>query len=134
MRLFWILVVVGCFIFAAVEINNSFVNWAQSPVSTTIETLPIGEASFPLVTVCPPRDSFTNLNYDLMTVEKKSLSSEEKEELVKFAIDSIQDSEFEESQEEVMSYQHTNRFMDWYSGATLVSLPYLDKTREGSSN
>ena len=39
-----------------------------------------------------------------------------------------------ERQEEVMSYQHTNRFMDWYSGATLVSLPYLDKTREGSSN
>ena len=34
-----------------------------------MEVLPITEITFPNVTVCPPRKTFTALNYDLMKVK-----------------------------------------------------------------
>ena len=61
-RLFWILVVFGGFTGAGYLINESFNNWKQSPISTTIETVPISQITFPNVTVCPPRNLFLNLN------------------------------------------------------------------------
>ena len=54
-RLFWILVVIGGFSGAGYMIYTSFHNWGQSPISTTIETLPISELTLPNVTVCPPK-------------------------------------------------------------------------------
>ena len=59
---------------AGILIQQSFSSWADSPVSTTIETLPITDLDFPNVTVCPPRNTFTDLNYDLMAIENVSLS------------------------------------------------------------
>jgi len=55
-RLFWIMVVFGGFVGAGTLIYNSFHNWYQSPITTTIETLPISEITFPNVTVCPPEN------------------------------------------------------------------------------
>ena len=72
-RLFWILTVLAGFSTAGYLIQQSFQSWAQSPVSTTVETLPISEITFPKITVCPPRNTFTDLNYDLMLVENVSL-------------------------------------------------------------
>ena len=63
-RIFWILVVITGFIGAGVMIYNSFQSWRDSPVKTTTETLPITEITFPKVTVCPPKNSYTDLNYD----------------------------------------------------------------------
>ena len=51
-RLFWILVVIGGFSGAGYLIHVSFDNWKQSPISTTIEILPISQITFPNVTVC----------------------------------------------------------------------------------
>ena len=62
-RVFWILVVIGGFSGAGVLIFTAFQSWADSPVKTTIETHPISEITFPKVTVCPPKNTFTNLNY-----------------------------------------------------------------------
>ena len=50
-RLFWILVVIGGFSGAGYLIHVSFDNWKQSPILTTIETLPISQITFPNVTV-----------------------------------------------------------------------------------
>ena len=75
---FWILIVMGGFIGAGVLINQSFENWNESPVKTTIETLPISNLKFPKVTVCPPMNTFTNLNYDLMKVENMTLDGDTK--------------------------------------------------------
>ena len=46
-------------------IYHSFNAWDENPVRTTIETRPINEIEFPKVTVCPPKNTYTNLNYDL---------------------------------------------------------------------
>ena len=86
-RLFWILVVIGGFTGAGVIIYQSFESWAESPVKTTIETLPITEITFPKVTVCPPKNTFTDLNYDLMMTENMTLDNNIRYELAKLALD-----------------------------------------------
>ena len=74
-RVFWIIVVIFGFSTASFLIYQSFQAWEDSPVSTTIETLPISKLRFPKVTVCPPKDTYTDLNYDLMMLQKKELDS-----------------------------------------------------------
>ena len=74
-RLFWILVVIGGFSGAVYLIYLSFQSWNESPVKTTIETLPISEVIFPKITICPPRNSYTNLNYDLIKISNKTIEN-----------------------------------------------------------
>ena len=56
-RAAWVVIVVACFATAVYMINDSYMDWQESPVSTTITTHPITELEFPTVTVCPPRGS-----------------------------------------------------------------------------
>ena len=65
-RAFWILVVITAFILSGFLIFESFDSWSNSPVRTTIETLDMREIKFPKVTVCPPKNTLTDLNYDFM--------------------------------------------------------------------
>ena len=46
-RLFWILVVIFGFSVSSYLIHLSISSWSESPVSTTIETLPISKIKFP---------------------------------------------------------------------------------------
>ena len=71
-RVFWVVVVTAGFIAAFCIIAQSLSNWAENPVTTTVETVPITEVRFPKVTVCPPQDTYTNLNYDLVMAENIS--------------------------------------------------------------
>ena len=86
-KLCWILIVIGGFTGAGVMIYNSFLSWAESPVKTTIETLPISEITFPKVTVCPPKNTYTDLNYDLMMTENMTLDNDTRRELANYAVD-----------------------------------------------
>ena len=90
-RVFWTAVVIGSLLASGYLIERSFCDWFQYPVSTTEQTLPIHQASLPLITVCPPKDTFTNLNYDLMTLEHVALSNATREQLTKYAVRLIQD-------------------------------------------
>ena len=51
-RLFWILVVVGGFSGAGILIQQSLQGWQDSPIKTTIETLPISRVTFPKEKFC----------------------------------------------------------------------------------
>ena len=62
-RAIWVAIVVACFAVAIYMFNDSYTEWQESPVSTTITTHPITELEFPTVTVCPPRGSNTALNH-----------------------------------------------------------------------
>ena len=48
-RLFWTFVVVTGFIVAMTIISESFSNWNEQPIKTTIETLPLGKPSMNLL-------------------------------------------------------------------------------------
>ena len=88
-RLFWILVVAMGFIVASFLTWESFQSWADNPVRTTTRTVPMSEIKFPKVTVCPPRNTFTDLNYDLMITENVTLSNDQKDELYEYVVELI---------------------------------------------
>ena len=123
-RLFWVLVVVLGFLGAGILMRNSVRSWYETPVSTTIETRPIADLPFPLVTVCPPKKTFTNINYDLVTADSLELDDVSRLELYNYVVTFIQDLEYSESLAELLSYREDGRFANWYLGHTEISLPY----------
>ena len=68
-RLLWIFVIITGFSVASLLIKESFDSWSESPVKTAIETLPIADIRFPKVTVCPPKNTFTNLNSEMIWMQ-----------------------------------------------------------------
>ncbi len=119
-RLFWILVVLGGFSTALYLIHTSFQNWKESPVTTSMETLSITEIKLPKVTVCPPKNTYTDLNYDLMMAENVVLTDEMRDELFSYALDVIWD-----HNEIFGKLKEEDRYFNWYNGITEVkSLSY----------
>ena len=96
LKLFWILIVFGGFAWAIVMIYESLEDWRQKPILTTIETSEISGITFPEITVCPPRNLFLNLNHDIMKSEKLSLTDKERDELLDYSLDVIQDEFYKE--------------------------------------
>ena len=86
-RVFWVLVVIMGFTLASHLIMTNFDNWAENPVITNMETLPISEVPFPRVTVCPPKNTFTDLNYDLLMTENVTLTEEMRTEMFKYVVE-----------------------------------------------
>ena len=95
-RLFWILTVIAGFTAAGVLIYQSFENWSENPVTTTTETLPIKDVVFPKITVCPPKNTFTDLNNDLMKVDNTTIAfdSELFKELTNNFVEHFQNKDF----------------------------------------
>ena len=122
-RAFWILVVLSGFTGAGYMIHTSFKSWADSPIKTTIETLPISEIKFPKVTVCPPKNTYTDLNYDLMMAEKFTLTEVMRDELINFSRKVIDDHTFTD---DLNMFQEEDRYYNWYHGYTLIRRAYTD--------
>ena len=123
-RLFWILVVITGFMGSGYIIKESFDFWSESPVETTIETLPITEIQLSKMTVCPPKNTFTDLNYDLMMTENKTLSEQMRDEMFKYAIEVIEDGDnFDE-----------DNFYNWYHGYTRITSPFYNEYNFGIHN
>ena len=81
-KLFWIVIVIAGFTGAGIMIYQSFQSWEESPVKTTIQTLPIRDITFPMVTVCPPKNTYTNLNYDMIAIKNVSLDNQTRDYLL----------------------------------------------------
>ena len=75
-------------------ISQSFESWTASPITTTIETLPIEQVEFPKISVCPPKNTFTNLNYDLMRVENMTYNDTQRLEMSQYITQPIYDANF----------------------------------------
>ena len=54
-RLYWILVIATSWILNIYLTSETFLDWAQNPVSTITETGRIADVQFPKIVVCPPR-------------------------------------------------------------------------------
>ena len=124
-RLLWIWVVITGFTGAAVMIQQSFSSWADSPISTTIETRPITEIDFPNVTVCPPRNSFTSLIPDLLRSRNINFDQEKRKELSNSVPDAVFDANYKAKYQEFLEYsQSDGEYLNWYTGLSKISLPY----------
>ena len=130
-RLFWICVVIAGFTGSFILIQKSFSSWADSPISTTIETLPIREIDFPNVTVCPPRNSFTSLNPDLLISRNITFDQEKRKELSDYVPYAAYDLTYKANGGEYEEFLEGERkYSDWYRG---ISGFELTKTRFSST-
>ena len=127
LRLFWIVVVFVGFIGAGIIIFESFQSWGESPITTTLETRSITELKFPKVTVCPPKNTFTDLNNYLIMAEKITLDSDARSELQNYAEDVLNDLLFEIIKTNLKMIQDKDRYNNWYHGYTEIVLPAQDK-------
>ena len=114
-KLFWILVVNGGFVISGFLIVEMYMEWGDNPIRTDVDTLLMSELRFPKVTVCPPKDTFTDLNYDIVRAEKKSLTLKEREALDEYARDKIENITFMEN---LNKLHDKDRFYNWYHANT----------------
>ena len=121
-RLFWILVVIAGFTGAGVMICNSFQSWTESPVKTTIETHPITEITFPKVTICPPKNTYTDLNYDLLMTDNMTMNNDTRNELASYALDLLHQP-LNDAPRNNMSKELDEKYFYWYKGYTNISQP-----------
>ncbi len=130
-RLFWFLIVVTGFVGAGYLIRESIASWSESPIKTTIETLPISEIKFPKVTVCPPKNTFTDLNYDLMITENRTMTKEMQDFLFKYTLEALN---IEKSyyQSNWTKLHEDHRFFNWYHGYTKMTLPSWIQEPQGA--
>ena len=134
-KLFWISVVVISFLGAVYLINSSFEAWNESPVSTIVETLSIEYIKFPKITVCPPRNTYTNLNYDILMANHTSRLDEH---VISLLIN-ITVSKMHKLETDVATanfFEDKNRFKNWYFGfdKSFTKFPSFGFMQESSTN
>ena len=123
-KIFWIIVVIGGFSGAGYLISTSFKNWEQSPITTTVAILPMSEIKFPNITICPPKESFLNLNYAIMESKKIKLSDKTRQQLLDDAIGDFQEEYTTELMNNLTKIQDPDRYFNWYKGITEIRYPY----------
>ena len=125
-KLLWFIVVISGFTVAGTIIYQSFQDWSENPITTTIDTRPATELTFPKVTVCPPKDTFTDLNYDLMTIENMTLDDGMRKELTDYALELMYDNLYAVVMNNMSKIEVTDRYHNWYHGYTYLELPAYD--------
>jgi len=77
--------------------------------------MPMKEIKFPTLTVCPPKNTFTDLNYDLMLAEEVTLTNEKRNELYEYVVKLIDEHVYMDPWDKL---HEENRFFNWYKGYT----------------
>ena len=126
-RLFWVSVIIAGFTGAVILIQQSFSSWADSPISTTIESLPISDLEFPNVTVCPPKNSFTSLNPDLLRSRNVNFDEEKRKEFSDSVLDALFGASLNSKYKEFIEYRQ-DKYIDWYTGTSSISFPWDFRT------
>ena len=121
-RLFWVIVVISGFTMAGALIHRSFDDWSRNPVKTTIETQPITDITLPKVTVCPPKFTYTDLNYDLMKIENMTLDDANRTDLLNYAMRLMWDDLHVQVMANLSRLQDTDRYYNWYHGYTEINV------------
>ena len=121
-RLLWIIVVIAGFTGAGFMIYQSFQSWNESPVKTTIENRPIMEAPYPKLTVCPPKNTYTDLNFDLMMAENMTLDNHTRHNLTAYAIELLFDELHDSIMADLNNLQEENRYYNWYYGHSQIRI------------
>ena len=125
-RLFWTCVVLTGLIGSCFLIQQSFKSWAQSPITTTFESQPSSEIQLPKVTVCPPEKTFTDLNFDFVNLNNEILTNTKKDELIRFAMEVIQDQIHQDMMSDLRKLEERDRSYNWYNGLSDLRLPYYE--------
>ena len=120
-RVLWSLIVAAGFTFAGIIIYQSFADWEETPITSTIKTLPITQVTFPQVTVCPPKNTYTNLNYDIMTTANMTINEDTRKKLVYKLAEKVIDVEAKYLRK--LFFGEKNKIENLYSGKSTLSVP-----------
>ena len=126
LRLLWIAIVVTAFSVALKLISNSYIDWSQDPVSTSVSTHPIENLVFPNVTVCPPKGFNTALNYDLMKTKNISLTSSARKDLVDEAKNALLNDSYVDFNELMVAVANPHNLRNMYNKLQSLPQPHGD--------
>ena len=70
------------------------------------------------MTVCPPKNTFTNLNYDLMMTRNMTIDDETRKDLAHYAMKLVDNLKFNEVMKNLSMFHEENRYYNWYHGYT----------------
>ena len=116
-RIFWIFVVVIGFSLACYMIHLSFQEWSDNPVKTTIETLPISIVKLPKISVCPPWDTYTNLNFDMIKLGNSYGLPDDWDHFLSSFWKEFQNLDFLQHKQKLKnSFEEENQYRNWYTG------------------
>ena len=128
LRIFWVLTIILGFTSAGILIYQSFLDWHDNPETTTIAIRPIEEINFPKVTVCPPKNTYTNLNYDLMMTENLTLTKNNTKQLLNNFGKYFHKKDFDKTKKRITNFKEKNKYRNWYNGLTEVPI-YLTRSK-----
>ena len=111
------------FTIAGFLIWQSLDNWQHDPVDTTISTHPIEQVTFPKIYVCPPKHTYTNLNYDIINNKDVMLSEGQIDDLRNLIDESIKTVELQQIMAQVDRVNVNNKFLNWYMGLSQIEIP-----------
>ena len=78
----WFTIVLAGFCTASYLIYTSYEEWETSPVATSISTHPIASLHLPITTICPPDNSNTALNWDMVRAGNIKLTDDDRQDLI----------------------------------------------------
>ena len=111
-------------------INDSYSDWLDSPISTTISTHPIDDLDFPTVTVCPHKGSHTALNHDLMKADNRSLTEKDREDLKQAVFITIIEPSHQDYIKSMVATANPSNLRQMYKGFQSPPKPDKDKGLE----
>ena len=115
-KVFWTTVVVCSFLTAGLMISSSFSNWFDNPIATTEKTLSVKEVTFPTITVCPPRNTFTNLNWDLIKGQNLTIDEQTKNSMRYTMYEVIHGEFVKETMAAFAFYNEESKSRNYYHG------------------
>ena len=120
----WLIIVCVGFLGAGLLISKSYSDWQLSPIATSISTHSLKELEFPSVAVCPPENSNTALNYDLMRAAKNSFSKTDRVRLIEAIWDNLISEEHRSFADEMVAAVNSSALKQVYEGFQSVPTPY----------
>ena len=83
----------------------------------------------PNITVCPPKNSYLNLNYDIIKSKEVLIDNDTRQEFLEYAIEVAQDALHAEIMKNLSILEDPDRFNNWYRGYNRISYPYFMEGR-----
>ena len=120
----WFLVVCLGFVGAGYLIGKSYLEWQESPIATSISTHPIEDLDFPVVTVCPPKDTNTALYHDLVKAGNGTLSDQNKNTLKEAAFEIFMKRGHKEYVKKMVATSNKGNMDQVYQGFHSLPKPY----------
>ena len=76
--------------------------------------------------MCPPKNTYTDLNYDLIMTENMTLDEETRNELTSYAMELLYENMHDMIMTNLSKLEDNDRFYNWYQGYAEVQLPHYD--------